>query len=119
AFLAGCIPVVFDFPSYMHGQRSWWMEDGSPFQLSVPFPEDIPYEDIVVVIPGTENYTQSAINMLLKLRSMSAEDIARRQGLLQDYRHFLSFQWDGSRPDAFTAIMQRIGRFVRGRPQVR
>eukprot|EP00439_Symbiodinium_sp_Y106_P032968 s926_g3.t4 len=102
AFLAGCIPVVFDFPSYMHGQRSWWMEDGSPFQLSVPFPEDIPYEDIVVIIPCTENYTQSAINLLLKLRSMSAEDVARRQSLLQDYRHFLSFQWDGSRPDAFT-----------------
>ncbi|CAE7530009.1 GT13 [Symbiodinium natans] len=119
AFLAGCIPVLFDFPSYFPGQRSWWKEYGSPFLLSVPFPEDIPYNDIVVIIPCTENYTQSAINMLLKLRAMPVQDISRRQRLLRDYRHFLGYQWDGSRPDAFTAIMQRIGRFVRRRPQLR
>eukprot|EP00913_Durusdinium_trenchii_P000367 g337.t1 len=32
---------------------------------------------------------------------------------------FMTFQWDGSQPDAFTAIMQRIGRFVRKQPQIR
>ncbi|CAE7197358.1 KIFC3 [Symbiodinium sp. CCMP2456] len=74
AILAGCIPVLFDFPSYFPKQRSWWKEFGSPFQLSLPFFEVIPYTDFVVTVPCTDNYTQSSLDMLWKIRSMSSED---------------------------------------------
>ncbi|CAJ1454165.1 unnamed protein product [Effrenium voratum] len=119
AFLAGCIPVLFDFASYFPGHRSWWREFGSPYQLSLPFPEDIPYEDIVVTVPCTQNYTESSLQMLQRLKTMPSQELERRQELLRSSRHFLAFQWRGDSPDAFTAIMQRIGRAVRKRPQIR
>ncbi|CAE7529985.1 KIFC3 [Symbiodinium natans] len=109
AILAGCIPVLFDFPSYFPEQRSWWKEFGSPYQLSIPFVEVIPYEDFVVTVPCTDNYTQSALDMLWKMRSMSAKEITRRQDSMRKWRHMLAFRWDGEGPDAFTAIMQQIG----------
>ncbi|CAK9025232.1 Xyloglucan-specific galacturonosyltransferase 1 (Glycosyltransferase 16) (Protein ROOT HAIR SPECIFIC 8) (Protein exostosin) [Durusdinium trenchii] len=118
AILAGCIPVLFDFVSYFPGQRSWWREYGSPYQYSVPFPEDIPYGDMVVVVP-CEDYAAAAEHLVQRLQRMTLEEIARRQALLRRARQFMTFQWDGSQPDAFTAIMQRIGRFVRKQPQIR
>eukprot|EP00439_Symbiodinium_sp_Y106_P024124 s926_g2.t4 len=109
AVFAGCIPVLFDFPSYFPKQRSWWKEFGSPFQLSLPFFEVIPYTDFVVTVPCTDNYTQSSLDMLWKIRAMSSEEIKRRQEAMRKWSHVLAFRWDGSGPDAFTALMQQIG----------
>eukprot|EP00931_Biecheleriopsis_adriatica_P043126 TRINITY_DN24659_c0_g1_i1.p1 TRINITY_DN24659_c0_g1~~TRINITY_DN24659_c0_g1_i1.p1 ORF type:complete len:822 (-),score=125.82 TRINITY_DN24659_c0_g1_i1:59-2524(-) len=119
AILAGCIPVLFDFASYWQGHRSWWKDFGAPYELTAPFPEDVPYEDIVVRIPCTMNYTDSALSMLWKMRTMSQEEIKHRQDSIRRSRHLLAFNWDGSTPDAFTAIMARITDFVQRRPRIR
>ncbi|CAE7441571.1 KIFC3 [Symbiodinium necroappetens] len=64
AILAGCIPVLFDFPSYFPKQRSWWKEFGSPFQLSLPFFEVIPYTEFAQAPVSLKGRSQESCTFL-------------------------------------------------------
>eukprot|EP00747_Dinoflagellata_sp_TGD_P019182 gnl/TRDRNA2_/TRDRNA2_126999_c1_seq2.p1 gnl/TRDRNA2_/TRDRNA2_126999_c1~~gnl/TRDRNA2_/TRDRNA2_126999_c1_seq2.p1 ORF type:complete len:386 (+),score=28.42 gnl/TRDRNA2_/TRDRNA2_126999_c1_seq2:62-1159(+) len=111
AILAGCIPVVFEFDSFLSGFKSWWKFFGAPHQFNVPFHDDVVY-DFVVRVPCRENFTYASHALLFRLRDMPDEEIRARQDAMRKSRHLLAYNWNGSGPDAFTAIMERIGDFV-------
>ena len=45
---------------------------------------------------------------------MEKEDIHDRQVAMQKIRDFVMYDWSGSRPDAFTALLDRIVDIVDG-----
>ena len=108
AIVAGCLPVVIEFPSYVRGFTSWWKPYGAPYQFSsVPFSDRVNYTSFVVTIPwrDSEDFPEFYLHTLL---SISDEEIRGRQMAMARSRHFNLYDWSGSQPDAFTAVLDRI-----------
>jgi hypothetical protein len=106
AILAGCLPVVLDFPSYVPGLSSWWKPRGAPHIFNVPFPDRVDYSSFVVTVPwkDTPDFPEMFLQRLL---SMSAVNILDRQVAMERNRNFVLYDWSGSGPDAFTALLDR------------
>ena len=113
AILAGCLPVVVEFPSYLPGFSSWWKPRGAPHIFNVPFPDQTNYSAFVVGVPWRDAHDFPEY-CLQKLLGMEKEDIHDRQVAMQKIRDFVMYDWSGSRPDAFTALLDRIVDIVDG-----
>ena len=107
AILAGCLPVVVDFPSYVRGLTSWWKPYAAPYVFNVPFPDKVNYPKFAVTVPWSDSdvFPETVLQTLL---SIGPEEIQERQRAMEETRNFNIYDWSGTEPDAFTAVLDRF-----------
>eukprot|EP00439_Symbiodinium_sp_Y106_P027924 s21_g3.t1 len=117
AILAGCIPVVLLFPG-----GGWYRAHGPPADGSVPFPGRIDWHGFVVELPfdpeEKEGFKSWAKALVPHLMRMSPEDVRARQQALAAAALLLRYDFQGTRPDAFTAILDALAARPRRAPDV-
>eukprot|EP00928_Gymnodinium_smaydae_P086853 TRINITY_DN71269_c0_g1_i1.p1 TRINITY_DN71269_c0_g1~~TRINITY_DN71269_c0_g1_i1.p1 ORF type:complete len:572 (-),score=118.43 TRINITY_DN71269_c0_g1_i1:54-1769(-) len=109
SMLTGCIPVVVAFPSHVPGKVSWWLPGGPPVERMVPFPRDIDYRSFVVEVPQAVVEAGGLVEALLRIPEAELE---ARRAALRRARSLVRYDFAGSSPDAFTATMRELRRFL-------
>mmetsp|Transcript_178621 Transcript_178621/g.566824 ORF Transcript_178621/g.566824 Transcript_178621/m.566824 type:complete len:1064 (+) Transcript_178621:1-3192(+) len=104
ALLSGCIPVVISFPG-MLGRPSWFRNGGPPVEWSYPWSRLIQWHDTVVEVPVEALRRGQLVEVV---RSTSTERLAFISDYIVAIRHLLVFDWEGSGPDAFTALFTAL-----------
>ncbi|CAJ1407309.1 unnamed protein product [Effrenium voratum] len=106
AVLAGCLPVVILFPG-----GSWYRNQGPPVEWSLPFPGRVDWRGFSVELPfdpSKEALGVWAKRLVPTLLQLDAKEIHRRQALLAEAAPLLRFDFQGHRPDAFTALLDEL-----------
>eukprot|EP00928_Gymnodinium_smaydae_P049539 TRINITY_DN33261_c0_g1_i1.p1 TRINITY_DN33261_c0_g1~~TRINITY_DN33261_c0_g1_i1.p1 ORF type:complete len:129 (-),score=14.89 TRINITY_DN33261_c0_g1_i1:519-905(-) len=75
----------------------------------VPFPHDIDYHSFVIQIPQAEVEAGNLVQILLEIPE---SEIQRRRKAMRDARALLRFDFSGSAPDAFSATVGELWRFL-------
>jgi len=110
AMLTGCIPVVIAFRSEVPGEVSWWQENGPPLHRMLPFWDAIDYRSFTVELLHEEVLRGQAADRLLMISDAELEE---RRMAMRRYRQLIRYDFSGSRPDAFSMIMQEVKTFLR------
>lgn len=107
ALLAGCVPVVFVFPSYPATPRrsltNWWRAGGPANDDMLPFSNAINYSELVVEIPSAE-----LGGFVERLRRIPHAVVEEKQRRIERVRHLLLFDPSGAGEDAFTMILRTL-----------
>lgn len=111
AMLTGCIPVVIAFPSHVPGKVSWWLPGGPPVERMVPFPDDVDYRSFVVEVPQRVVEDGRLVEALLQVPE---HELEAKRAAMKGAKSLVRFDFGGSGPDAFTAMMRSIWRALSG-----
>lgn len=106
AVLAGCIPVVIGFPG-----GGWYRTLGPAVENSLPFPTRIDWHGIAVALPHdpqVETFRDWAKQLVPSLLRISPNEMQALQVRLAAAAPLLRYDFSGSEPDAFTAILDEL-----------
>eukprot|EP00927_Polykrikos_kofoidii_P031169 TRINITY_DN26832_c0_g4_i1.p1 TRINITY_DN26832_c0_g4~~TRINITY_DN26832_c0_g4_i1.p1 ORF type:complete len:949 (+),score=92.72 TRINITY_DN26832_c0_g4_i1:242-2848(+) len=113
--IAGCIPVVIKFPG-----QSWYRRHGPSVERSFPFASRIDWHGLAVELPHdpqSEAFSDWARRLVPTLLRLSPEELRARQSRLAAAAPLLQYDFEGRRPDAFTAILDELAARVTVPPE--
>lgn len=113
AVLAGCLPVVALFPG-----GGWYRPHGPSVEMSMPFampggPERpfVDWRSFAVELPldpARQSFASWAKRLVPTLLQLGVEEVRARQRRLAGAAALLRWDLHGSRPDAFTALLDDL-----------
>ena len=104
---AGCVPVLFSFPSQIRGETNWWKPNKGPGQRDIdPFYSQINHSELVVDIPMVPG--ASVRGVFDRLHLIPDSVVKAKQRAIERIRHLLLYDMNGSRPDAFTLTLLQL-----------
>ena len=107
ALLAGCVPVLFSFPSQIREERNWWKPRKGPGQRSIdPFYSQINHTELGVVFRADSE--ADVKGFVERLRSIPDAVVEAKQRAIERVRHLLLYDMSGSREDAFSAMLRQL-----------
>ena len=107
ALLAGCIPVIFSYPSAVPKERNWWKIRKGPPQKNInPFSSQIDHSQLVVELP-VESVDQIK-GFLRRLDAVPDAVVVAKQRAIEKVRHLLLYDMSGGREDAFTCMLREL-----------
>ena len=119
ALLAGCVPVLFSFPSQVRGERNWWKFLKGPGQRDIdPFYHAINHSALGVEVRidrFSERDTRDVTGFLDRVRATPDEVVVAKQRAIEGQRHKLLYDMSGSAEDAFTGVLRQLLTMLRPR----
>lgn len=120
AIVAECIPVTIRTPlSTWYGTcDSHYVKDTPKsdrfvrfpcVNLTYPFPDEIPWRDIIVEIPKETFFNNGLASFLL---SITQKEISAKIMLMRNIKELLVYDETGTTYDAFSAIMQKLCDYI-------
>lgn len=112
AVLAGCVPVVILFPG-----GSWYRNHGPSVERSLPFTvrhhgrQFVNWRGLAVELPHypeEESFGAWAKRLVPSLLQLEASELQERQRRLAEAAAVLRWDFGGTRPDAFTALLDEL-----------
>eukprot|EP00928_Gymnodinium_smaydae_P088207 TRINITY_DN72323_c0_g1_i1.p1 TRINITY_DN72323_c0_g1~~TRINITY_DN72323_c0_g1_i1.p1 ORF type:complete len:878 (-),score=96.58 TRINITY_DN72323_c0_g1_i1:245-2569(-) len=110
AVLAGCVPVVVLFPG-----GGWYRPYGPEVERSLPFagigPGRVAWRGLSVELPfesDSESFGDWARRLVPAILQLSPAQVRQRQERLAEAAPLLRYDFDGMRPDAFTAMLDEL-----------
>mmetsp|Transcript_77905 Transcript_77905/g.170666 ORF Transcript_77905/g.170666 Transcript_77905/m.170666 type:complete len:480 (-) Transcript_77905:426-1865(-) len=112
AMLAGCIPVVIQFPG-----GGWYRDEGPSVERSMPFAVKsrsgawVDWHRLAVELPHNpreETFDAWAKRLVPSLLALRSKSIQSRQRVLAEAAAILGWDFSGTRPDAFTALLDEL-----------
>jgi len=107
AVRAGCIPVVIRFPG-----GSWYRNHGPVVEDSLPFANSgVDWHGLAIELPfdpDSESFFTWAKRLVPSLLKLGVEDVRQRQEKLMSGAPILQYDFLGSRPDAFTSLLDQL-----------
>ena len=106
ALLAGCVPVVFAFPSYPKARQrfNWWQPGGPANDDMYPFANRINYSELVLELPPAH-----LDGFVERLRAVPDNVVEWKQRRIEEVRHSLIYDTSGAQAaDAFTMVLREL-----------
>lgn len=104
ALLAGCIPVVYEFPG-----KGWWAEGYPSVEEAYPWPEleasAHRLQELVFAVPVSEVGRTAEL-----LAAVSESEIQQKRTAIAAVRNSFVFDFQGTAPDAFSMILSSVVR---------
>lgn len=112
AILVGCIPVFPTFSAqYASNSTSFFRDNGVPWEDALPFIDRIDWQRAAIFVPRESgmpdySYAHEFVEAMTRIKLVEIRD--RQHYLDATVRQWITYDFQGSRPDAFTAALDAL-----------